>query len=182
MTASADHSVDLRWFRKRLTVIPFQFSSAGRVSRAFLGPEKLKGFSLRGPAHDFSAPAPFPSPLESSLCGARAAISLSRPRFPAFSYFRHEKARSVLLICVPLPARFRQWLGKPTGSPVSTAWVLPAGGTKLVGCGRGVGREEEAYSPPGRSSLPAKSHPTFLLLIRAKKVPPGPLAKPSKID
>ena len=30
------------------------------------------------------------------------------------------------------------------------AGVLPAGGTKQAGRGRGVGREKEAYSPPGQ--------------------------------
>ena len=51
-----------------------------------------------------------------------------------------------------LPARFRRWLGKTTGSAVSTAGVLPAERMKRAGRGRGVGREKEAHSPPeGRS-------------------------------
>ena len=48
-----------------------------------------------------------------------------------------------------LPAWFRKWLGKPTGSGVPPAGGLPVEKMKLVGRGRGVGREKEAHSPPG---------------------------------
>ena len=70
-----------------------------------------------------------------------------------------------------LPARFQQWMGIPTGSRVSTARVLPADETKLVGRGRGVGRENQAYSPPGQAKQITES-----LLIR-KKSPPGASGK-----
>ena len=57
------------------------------------------------------------------------------------------------------PARSRPWQEKLAGSAMSTAGVLPAGRSKRgysppkerskYGCGRGVGREKEAHSPPG---------------------------------
>ena len=50
-----------------------------------------------------------------------------------------------------IPRPVKQWKGESTGSKVSTKWVLPAEITKQAGCGRGVGREKEAYSPPGQA-------------------------------
>ena len=47
------------------------------------------------------------------------------------------------------PARFSQRKGEPAGSALSPEWIFPAEGTKQAGRGRGVGREEEAHSPPG---------------------------------
>ena len=47
------------------------------------------------------------------------------------------------------PRLFLGGKSEKAGSAVSTEGVLPAEGTKQAGCRRGVGREMEAYSPPG---------------------------------
>ena len=39
-----------------------------------------------------------------------------------------------------------------TGSGPMRRAVLPAGGSKQAGCRRGVGRDKEAYSPPGSAA------------------------------